>query len=413
MVGFATKKIHIDPAIKAGAKVSLLISSNEYKSEYEGFFHRVLVVDNIYDWNQLKPALDKIEKIDAVVTRREKFISVVGVINEHLGLRGVDYKTSRNFCNKYLMKQQWLKNHVPCAEGICLDNLNGLDEFLKRHSFPLILKKTSAAHSNFVIKTESKEDLLEKLNFLKSKVSGYVASRPIDGYKSKVAECQLLLEEMLHGRELTVDTFVSKGVFIHTPICEYTMTHELGINDSYLPIRTMPTSLSENQEKLVHETVEKALSALTAKNCICHTELFFDEEANTCKVVETTLRGGGNRAEMTRLSTDYDYSLSVFKATVDLEIESPQKPFKAISVIEYFAEGKGIIKELNLDFLNKNKAVSNIKITCQIGDAVEQAKFGGKFIVSLFVEAENSFESKKLALDLFKQVRKSIKIDYS
>ena len=413
MIGFGGKKIYLESALKTDAKISLLINRDKYKNEYEKLFNQVLVVEDIYNWKQLRNAIDQGEKIDVVLTRHENYVTIVGAINQYLGLDGIDYATSRNFCNKYLMKQKWLAAQVPCADGICLDNLNHLDEFLERHSFPLILKKTSAAHSNYVVKVKSKEDLFEKLAFLKSQVSGYVTSKPVEGYKHKSEDCQFLLEEMLYGRELTVDTFVSGNRLIHTPICEYVMAHELGLDDTYLPIRTMPTVLTKRQEKLVYQTVTKALNALSARNCVCHTEVFFDEKNNQYSVIESTPRGGGNRAEMTILTAGFDYSLAVFQTAAGLDIEEIDQPQRAISVVEYFADKKGLIKKIDLDFLYKNPAVSNIKIRDKIGDLAEQAKFGGKTIVSFYVEANDCLKSKNLAIQLFKQVKEAIKINYS
>ncbi len=410
-IGFSTKKMHVQAALNAGFKVSLLTTFDKYEDEFKNIFHKVLLVENIYNWQQIKDVIDKTEKIDAVVTRYEGYVSVMGAINQYLGLNGINYQTARNFCNKYSMKQKWLKSGVPCADGVCLDNLDKLDSFLEKHSFPMILKKTSAVHSNFVIKVDSKKDLFEKLEFFKTQVNGYVVSRPVDGYGDKLNECHFLLEEMLKGRELTVDTFVLDSKFVHTPICEYVLAHDLGINDSYLPIRTMPISLDSDQEKMVIETVEKALVALSAKNCVCHTELFFDEKNNSCRIIESTPRSGGNRAEMTRMTTEYDYNLAVFKAAANLDLQPLKKPIKAVCVVEYFAEKSGMIDKIDLKFLSKNKAVSLVKLRYGVGDLVKQAKFGGKTIASFFVEAENSFESKKIAIDLFEKVRKSIKLN--
>lgn len=412
IVGFVSKKIHVKSAMESGIKLSLIINKSEYKKEYEDIFLQILMVDDIYNWEQLRRAVDGInQKIDGVLTKHEDYVNVVGAINQYLGLKGIDYATARSFCNKYLMKQKWLKAGVACAEGICLDNLNKLDEFLQEHSFPLILKKTSSVHSNFVVKVNSKEDLLEKIKFLKSQVSNRVTSKPVVGYESEKNECSLLLEEMLEGRELTVDTFVSNGRFVHTPICEYTMANELNVDDSYLPIRTMPTGLSQNQERIIYESVEKALSALSANGCVCHTELFLDDKNNTCKLIETTPRGGGNRTEMTFLATGYDYSLAVFKATANLEIESPQIPKSGVSVVEYFAEKKGILEDIDLDFLYNLSDVSRIVLTSKVGDFVEQAKFGGKVIVSFFVEKKNYLESQELAKFLFRKIQQSVRIN--
>lgn len=412
IVGFTGKTVQVESALKLGIKLSLLIGRGKYKPEYKDSFSQVLIAEDIYNWHEVKEIIDKSEKIDVVLTRSEDHVNVVGAINQYLGLDGMNYVTARNFCNKYLMKQKWLEARVSCADGICLDDISQLDRFLEKYHFPLMLKKTSAVHSNFVIKVSSKEDLLEKLKFLKERVDGEVVSKSVAGYDDKIRACQFLLEEMLGGRELTVDTFVVDNCYTHTPICEYTMAHELNIDDTYLPIRTMPTILTKEQEELIYQTVEQALGALHAKNCVCHTEVFFDERKNECAIIESTPRSGGNRAEMTLSTTGFDYSLAVFKATAGYEVGEVPKPTSAISVVEYFAERKGILTNLNLDFLYQNPAVKNIKVKYMPGDLVEQAKFGGKPIISFFVKKSNPLESQKLAKVLFQEIRSAIKINY-
>lgn len=411
MVGFNEKKYHAQSALRAGARITLLVTRENYKAAYRKNFHQVLVAQDIYDWLEIKSLLAQVQKIDAVLTRYEKYVSVVGAINEYFGLSGINYQTSRNFCNKFLMKQKWQAKQVPCAEGICLSNLDQLDDFLTTHPFPLILKKTSAAHSNFVVQVDSKKDLLEKLDFFKHNADGYITSMPVRGFKQAEKECHFLLEEMLTGRELTVDTFVSRGKFVHTPICEYVLAHQLGVDDTYLPVRTMATNLSAKQAKKIQQTVEQAITALSAQNCVCHTELFFDERDESCILIESTPRGGGNRSEMTKITTGYDYNLAVFQATANLEVASVPNPKKAVSVVEYFAEKNGELVELNLDFLKENKAVSKLRVNCRIGQSVEQAKFGGKTILSFFVEAENCQTSQQLAISLFNQLKKNVKVN--
>lgn len=411
MVGFIGKRIQIETALAAGAKVSLLIGRDKYKPEYENIFHQVLIADNIYDWQEIKKIIDQSKKIDVVLTRSEDHVNVVGAINQYFHLDGIDYLTARSFCNKYLMKKKWLEAGVPCARGICLDNLDQLDEFLNSHAFPLMLKKTSAVHSNFVMRVVSKEDLLSKLQFLKDNVQEEVVSKSVIGFNDQIKACQFLLEEMLDGRELTVDTFVFNDHYIHTPTCEYVMAHELRVDDTYLPIRTMPTVLTQKQEELVYQVVEKALRALGAKNCVCHTELFFDEKNHQCTVIETTPRGGGNRAEMTLATTGFDYSLAVFQVAAGLEISDVPAPKSALSVVEFFAEKKGILMESDLSFLYKNPNVNNIKINHKPGKLVEKAKFGGKPIVSFFVQKQTALESQILAKELFRQVQAAIKIN--
>ncbi len=239
-----------------------------------------------------------------------------------------------------------------------------------------------------------------------------MVSKSVTGFNDQIKSCQFLLEEMLGGRELTVDTFVVNNRQIHTPICEYVMAHELGIDDTYLPIRTMPTVLTQEQKDLVYQAVEKALRALNAQNCVCHTEVFFDQKTNQCAIIESTPRGGGNRAEMTLATTGFDYSLAVFQAAAGYDIGVISPPRSALSVVECFTKEKGRLVDSELSFLYENPSVENIYMRYKSGDIVEKAKFGGKPLISFFVKKDTPLESQKLAKELFKKVQTAIKIDY-
>jgi len=57
------KKSYTESALQAGAKISLLISADQYKDEYQSLFHRVLKVADIYDWQQVKEVIDQSERI--------------------------------------------------------------------------------------------------------------------------------------------------------------------------------------------------------------------------------------------------------------------------------------------------------------------------------------------------------------
>src|SRR5690606_28983849 len=98
------------------------------------------------------------------------------------------------------------------------------------HTFPMVLKKTTGTHSSYVLKVFSKVDLLSKRDFLKKKAKHYGVARPMINYQDETTEPTLILEELLTGRELTVDTFVSRGTFTHVGLCEYVLAKDLQVD---------------------------------------------------------------------------------------------------------------------------------------------------------------------------------------
>ncbi|MBD3250599.1 MAG: ATP-grasp domain-containing protein [Candidatus Pacebacteria bacterium] len=412
VIGYS-KPDHVKSVFQQGHRLFLFVSRQQflkYHPERQDYFSKIMVFADIYQWRELKEQLDSLPRIDAVITRYDHFVNVLGVINEYLGLEGLDYQATKNFSNKFLMKQCFQQGQVSCADGICFDKVENSDLFLTNHDFPLIIKTTTGTHSRFVFKAKSIDELHCRRRQILTEVPDELSSQTVKGFRAG-QECQVLVEEILTGREVSVDTFISNGNFIHTPICEYVLADSLNVDDSYLPIRTMPAQFNTNVQQRVYDIVEQALASLSANFCVCHTELFVDEEKDKISVVETTPRGGGNRAEMTQIVTGFNYNLAVFKAaTGQLETRDLSAAAAAVSVVEYFAPEDGIIESINLSFLNKNPQVSYVKVRNNSGDKVKQARHGGKSIVSFFVKADSPQESESLAKTLFKQVQKAVAV---
>jgi biotin carboxylase len=405
IIGFTGVLEHIQYALDTGITLHLLIEESRYKPEYDHYFSSVTRVKNIFDIDEIEDKLAT-KNITHVLTRFEDYIGVSGAINDLLGLDGFTYRTARNFSNKYTMKKRWIMNSVPCADGICVDDISAIDPFLATHSFPLILKKTSGTHSNFVFKVASKEDLLAKISTCKS--SGYSVAKPMVHDK---VECDLLLETLLAGDEITVDTFVSGERFTHTPICQYILPEEVECNDSYLPVRYAPVKLNKSLENKIFATVEAALRALGAKNCVCHTELFISKKTDEVWLIESAVRSGGHRSKIINTITSSDYNKAIFLAKMGMEIPSFEQNGLACSVIEYFADKEGNISRLNLDFLNNFKEQIDVdKVRYTLGDRVKRAQDGGKSIVELAITSKESNRIREISKQIFLLLQQNIVI---
>jgi biotin carboxylase len=406
IIGFTGVLGHIQYALDTGITIHLLIEESRHKPEYDHYFNSVTIVKNIFDIDEIEQKLAAKDTITHVLTRYEDYIGVSGAINDLLGLGGYTYSTARNFGNKYTMKKRWIENGVPCADGICVDDISAIDAFLETHSFPLILKKTAGTHSSFVFKITSKKDLLAKISACKA--SEYVVAKRMAHDK---VECDLLLETLLSGDEITVDTFVSGDGFTHTPICQYILPEEVECDDSYLPARYSPVKLDESLENKIYPVVEAALRALGAKNCVCHSELFISKETQEVWLIESTVRSGGHRSKIINTITNSDYNKSIFLAKMGKDIPSFEQNGSACSVIEYFADKEGKISKLNLDFLNDfNEQIEIIRVRYTIGDTVKRAQDGGKSIVVLAITSKNSNRIRDISKQIFLLLRQNIDI---
>ncbi|HEX7017320.1 MAG TPA: ATP-grasp domain-containing protein [Patescibacteria group bacterium] len=419
VVGFSGEKKFIQSALDQGFTLFLLISKANYKEEYSNYFEKIFTVDNIFDWREISKAVSDLH-IDGAITRFEKYVMVVSVVNTILHLPSVDFKTAHKFRNKYLMKQAFIKHNVPSAKGILIENAQDAKTFIEENNFPLFLKQISGFSSSLVTKINSYNQLKESLSYFKKILS----EEPGDLQKNitNVPEeffvaapdpkTNFLLEAALTGKEITVDTFVTNNTFTHTPVCDYILSHELKIDDHHLPIGSMPYSdLSDAQTKLVLDVVEKALRALGANNCVTHAELFINLNTNEINMVEIAARGGGMRGIMTNYVTDDDYYLSSFKAVSGIPDKSQFIPKRAASYMNIFADKQGILKNIDLDFIKEDKNIELVSHKLKIGDYVSPANKGGSFIAKILVKGEEYQDVLNKAKKTLHRIRSSFVIE--
>ena len=157
--------------------------------------------------------------------------------------------------NKFLMKQAFIDNDVPCAKGKLYREKQIITlEDLIYYDFPLIIKPADAFSSRGVIKVNNFKEL--KLN------EKFTRSFSSDG--------SLILEEFIDGKEYSVESLTFDGKthiiqYTEKIITEYPYTVEMG--------HIQPADLSKNEKLKIDRIVVNAIKALKLDNCATHTEL--------------------------------------------------------------------------------------------------------------------------------------------
>ena len=415
-VGYRGKKSHVNSAIKAGAKLSLLINKREMKDAYRDFFEDIITVDDIYQWDQVKEAI-KDKKFDGVLTRYEDFTVIVSGICDDRGLPAVPMEHARKFRNKYLMKKSFEEHGAPSADFVLISSMEEAEEFLSRNEFPLILKQISGIHSKFVTKVESREELEAMLSHYQKSLQIHADNlqRRFEGYPKDVEEPDtlryFLLEECMEGMEIIVDSFIANGEMRHIPICKYLLSEDLGFNDHHLPVRVLPYDLPEEHRKLIIDTVERGYKALGADFCVTHAETFFEPEKNRCRLIEIAARGGGFRAEMLKHSTGEDYDLATVQVALgevpDIGIEAS----KHAAVVEVFAPENGVLKSIDVSYIEGRDDVFFITHNKKIGEEVGRAADGRSYVVKFLIEADTYNHVMEEAENALTKIRESIEVN--
>ena len=417
MLGYRGKVTHIASVQNEGATLDLLIDKSEMKPEYEEEFHSTYVVDDIYDWKQIE-AVASAHAYDAIVTRFEDFTTVVAALTDHLNLPGGRFEDAPKFRNKFLMRTAFAEHNVPSADFALVQSADDAKELIKKHGFPLIVKQIAGIHSQYVAKVNNEQELQSSITeFLTAlgKETAMIHGK-LQGYKEIVApdpRTHLLVEECLTGEELTVDAFVVDDEIFSTPICKYTMPHEMGIDDHYLPVRSIPYDVSPEEEKMIHSAVSAALHALGANFCVTHTEVFFDREKKECRLIEVASRGGGFRAEMIMQTCGGDYDLGVMRAALGLDPKVASVPSSYAAVGEVFAAENGILESIDYSCLEDQDDIHKLTVNRVVGEEVGRTSDGKAYILKFMVSADSYAGATDRAKELVLKVRNSITIRQS
>lgn len=414
-VGYRNKKRLIQSTKKQGYKLMLLIDAKNYFQEYENVFDKVLVLENIFDWQAVEKILSK-EKFDGVTTRYEDYTALVGAIADFFDLPSSGYANALKSRNKYLMRKAFAENCVPSADFALVQKIEDGRDLIAKHGFPLILKQIAGIHSCYVFKIKSEQELQEKIDFLHKALAqeNNLLSENLINYPQDLdvpdPKKYFLLEELMNGEELTIDALILNQKIYFTPICKYVMSEEIGFEDHHLPIRIMPYQLSPEDEKIVYDVVKKALKSLKLNYCATHTEVFFDVKTKECRLIEVASRAGGFRAEMFEASQGGDLDLAISQLVLGEKLNLKQTCAKVASVVEVFSPDTGILKKIDYTFLFQDKTVSDFTLNRKIGDKVGLAQNGGKFILKFMLTGENYEQVLVKSKKYLKKIHDSIQL---
>lgn len=276
------------------------------------------------DYNKTLEIANKYN-ISAVITAAtDKPLVMMAKIAEKLNLHFISVETAIVSTDKFLMKEYFMKNEIPCAKGKLISNiedLNNLEEF----SYPVIIKPRDNSGSRGVKLCNDKLELEQNL-------------KEVFQYTKKET---VLIEEFIEGKEYSIESLhydnKSKVVqFTEKKVTQFPYNVELG--------HIQPAGLSEQQKTDIEKLIEKIGSALNFNNCASHTELKINNRG--IFIIETSPRLGGDfiTSKLVPLST----GINIEKCLIDISLG--KKPV--------------------LDYLNNNKS-SGVRFFSIKGQKIE------------------------------------------
>ncbi len=216
-----------------------------------------------------KIALD--EKVKFIITVcTDQALLTVAKVSEELGLPCyIDYETALNVTNKQYMKEVFLKNGIPSAKYVILDDFDS--DKLKDFRYPLITKPVDCNSSKGVKKANDELEL--KKYFYEA--------------KSMSRTNTAIIEEFITGSEITVDVYIENGKAI---VLSTSNSEKIADNDKFVIFRTLNPSTPNLDEK-IRAIAQQIADAFNLKNTTMLIQMLAD--GDNVYVIEFSARTGG------------------------------------------------------------------------------------------------------------------------
>lgn len=255
----------------------------------------------------------------------------VAYVANKMNLVGNDYEAAVRANNKYQMREAFMKAAVPCPNYMMVtpDILKQSDikVALQAFQYPVIVKPSDRSGSLGVTKVISSTDL-------------YSA---ISSAMEKSFKKQVMVEEFIEGREISVEFISYRGVHYPLQITDKVTTeapHFVELEHH------QPSTLSDEMFNVIYGITTNALDALGLTDGASHSEYKITEDARIV-IMEIGGRMGGDfiGSDLVRLSTGYDYVKGVIDVCLG-DFNAPVKIFNRRSGIYFLCKETEYLKPI-------------------------------------------------------------------
>ncbi|MEO3927653.1 ATP-grasp domain-containing protein [Micromonosporaceae bacterium B7E4] len=267
---------HRELALRTGLERGYrIVLVEEATSPLLSWAHLAVPVPDILDARGVRAGIDRavgLARPDAVLTLYDELFPLVAEVAAGLGLPFVDPGAALRNANKIEQRTALEKAGVPIPEWATCTDLTSARAVAARVGYPAILKVADQTGAG-KIRVAGPDDLA-------------AAHAQLAGPRSR-DEPPLLVEELLHGQEYSVEAFVWQGR--PTPIC---VTHKTTTGGGY-PVElghALPYRGTDADPVLA--TALDAARAVGADQTLVHVEVFLT--ATGPRVVEVNARSGGD-----------------------------------------------------------------------------------------------------------------------
>jgi biotin carboxylase len=299
--------------------------------------------------------------------------------------------------NKLLMRQAHERADVPRPRFRLAPDLTAALEAAAEFGYPVILKPTLGAASNFVFRLDGPDDL--RLRFPQA-LDGM---RRMLWYQMEPAGADLgphglLIESFLDGPEFLTEALSwDDEVYLGSIVDRVTVEGDTFDDD----VHHAPTSLSEDQVRAVHRVVAAAARAQGIRRSVIHAEVRFHH--GMPHIVEIAVRpGGGGLDYFARISAGYSPIRVMMDVVRGVRPEvTHYRPTAIHTAGTCLISGPGRVEEISVpDSVAGSDRVFFLKITAKQGDIIRRPPDGNSILGYLCTTGTSFEDAMQAARDL-------------
>lgn len=327
----------------------------------------------------------------AVVTAAtDKPLVMMARVAEALGLNCFSVETARNTTDKFLMKQVFEREGIPCARG---RTVRRAEETAGLH-FPLILKPRDNSGSRGVLRCDSPEEVEAALR------NAFAFSR----------KDSVLAEEYIEGREYSIEGLHFNGRHEVIQFTEKTTTpFPYNVELQHL----QPARLDEGLKAQIRTLIDRLGRSLRLTCCASHTELKINRRG--CFIIETSPRLGGDRITslLTPLSTGIDIEAQLLRIVLGEPADIGTGRVEKAAGIRYFSFPEGRVTAIDPELREAASwpGVAAFRLGLQAGDRIGRITHSLDRYGELAVRAEDRAGVKELLTRYGRRIRRKVQIE--
>jgi biotin carboxylase len=337
------------------------------------------------------------EHFDGVLSFSESAVIAVATVAAALGLPSIGTETARTSRNKLLMRQAHERGGVPRPHFRLAPTLAAALEAAEEFGYPVILKPTLGAASNFVFRADSPDEV--RLRFPQvddgmRQMSWFTMEA--DG--TDLGPKGVLIESFLDGPEYLTEALAWDGEVYLGSIVDRVTVEGTTFDDD---VHHAPTSLAPDQVAAVHAAISAAARAQGIRRSVMHAEVRYHD--GRPHLLEIAVRpGGGGLDYFARISAGY----SPIRAMMD--VASGQRPaaghYHPTDVHTAglcLISGPGRVEEINVPpSVAESDRVFFLKITAKPGDVIKRPPNGNNILGFLCTTGTSFDDAMRIASEL-------------